>query len=86
MEVARALMFTPSVPKYFWRDELTEVHLMKKSLPRVLGFLSLDFHIRSWFDLPLQVFGCSSLYITMKELKGILIQEPLQFFYWIFYY
>lgn len=62
LEVARALLFTMSVPKTFWSDAVqTAVFLINKMLSRVLNFqspLKVLSSPASLFPIPPKVFGC----------------------------
>lgn len=72
LEVARANMFTNNVPKHFWGEAvLTTIYLINRMPSRVLKFhtprqvlTTIHPHILTFtFDLPLKVFGCTSLSI-----------------------
>lgn len=68
LEVARSIMFTNNVPKYFWGDSiLTACYLINRLPTRVLNFkIPFKFFLqyypqtRSIGSLPLKVFGCKS--------------------------
>lgn len=68
LEVARALMFTTSVPKHFWGEAiLTAVYLINRMPSRVLKYhtplsilLQAYPHTHLISNLPLKTFGCTS--------------------------
>ena len=69
LEVARSIMFSNNVPKYFWGEAiLTATYLINQMPSRVLKFqnphqvLIQSFpHFKSFTsDLPLKIFGCSA--------------------------
>lgn len=67
LEVARALMFTMSVPRYFWGEAiLTACHLINRMPSKVLNFktpMSVLIQIYPLFccpsSIPLKTFGCT---------------------------
>lgn len=68
LEIARALMFTSSVPKIFWGEAiLTTIYLINRMLSRVLKYNTPLWTLLQTYpdahhvsNLPLKTFGCAS--------------------------
>ena len=68
LEIARSIMFTSHLPKYFWEDAiLTATYLINHMSSRVLNFQSSLSVLQNRYPychlvskIPLRVFGCST--------------------------
>ncbi|KAL4560354.1 hypothetical protein LXL04_032504 [Taraxacum kok-saghyz] len=68
LEVTRSLLFSSSVPNYFWGEAvLTAAYLINRMPSRVIDFKtphqtlrSFFPHIRTFSEVPLKIFGCTS--------------------------
>ena len=78
LEVARALLFTTNVPKYFWGEAvLMATHLINCMLSKVLGFKSPLHVLQNFFpnskitsSLPLKIFGCTVFIRNTNTSRG----------------
>ncbi|CAN1141771.1 Retrovirus-related Pol polyprotein from transposon TNT 1-94 [Linum perenne] len=77
LEVARALMFSTNVPKYFWGDAvLTAAYLINRLPSKVLNFQTPLQLFQTSFpqnrlisNLPLRMFGCTVFVLTPSQFR-----------------
>ncbi|CAN1766567.1 Retrovirus-related Pol polyprotein from transposon TNT 1-94 [Linum perenne] len=77
LEVARALMFSANLPKYFWGDAvLTATYLINRLPSKTLSFLTPLQCLQNVFptnhlvsDIPLKMFGCTCFVLIPPQFR-----------------